>query len=122
MLARAFLNLCRCSYLIPHLMDVGDLQQYVEQTLPPLTNGEIKFYQTSILTRTFNNDTNYASSKIVPLPSGPEEPEEPALQFPDFVFLLSLIAYSTIPARKSMSDKLIDLYSSKLNLGKMDVS
>jgi hypothetical protein len=56
------------------------------------------------------------------LPAGPEEPEEPVLQFSDFLFILSLIAYSTITSRKTMEDKLTDLYSSKLNLGKIDIS
>jgi len=122
MLARSFLKLARASYLIPHLMDVKDLQTFIEQTLPPITNGEIKFYQQQILCKTFKNDTNYAVSKVEPLPSGTEEPEEPALQFNDFLFLLSLIAYSTITSRKTIEDKLVDLYSSKLNLGKIDVN
>jgi hypothetical protein len=65
---------------------------------------------------------NYATSKVNPLPTGPDEPDEPVLQFSEFIFLLSLIAYSTITTRKGMSDKLQDLYSSKLNLGKVDVS
>jgi len=59
---------------------------------------------------------------VDPLPSGPDEPEEPVLQFSDFLFLLSLIAYSTITARKTIQDKLMDLYSSKLNFGKVDVT
>jgi len=45
MFARSFLKLARASYLIPHLMDVKDLQTFLEQTLPPITNGEIRFYQ-----------------------------------------------------------------------------
>ena len=103
-------------------MDVKDLQTFIEQALPPITNGEIKFYQQKILSKTFISDTNYASSKVDPLPAGPEEPEEPVLQFSDFLFLLSLIAYSTITSRKTMEDKLTDLYSTKLNLGKIDIS
>ena len=94
----------------------------IEQTLPPITNGEIKFYQQQILVKYFNNDTNPGVSNIEPLPAGPDDPEEPVLQFSDFLFLLSLIAYTTITSRKTIEDKLIDLYSSKLNLGKLDTS
>jgi hypothetical protein len=72
--------------------------------------------------KAFNTDTNPAVSKVDPLSAGPEDPEEPVLQFSDFLFLLSLIAYTTITSRKTIEDKLIDLYGSKLNLGKIDYS
>jgi len=44
MIARSFLKLCRYNYLIPLLFNIEALQNFIEQTLPPITNGEYEFY------------------------------------------------------------------------------
>ena len=54
--------------------------------------------------------------------AGPDGLAEPALHFHEFVFLLSLMAYTHIKARKGIVEKLQDLYFSKLNLGKPDLA
>ena len=44
MIARSFLKLCGHNYLIPHLFNIENLQAFIQQTLPPISNGEHEFY------------------------------------------------------------------------------
>ena len=46
------------------------------------------------------------------------EPCEPALHFHEFLFLIGLIAYNCIDSSDSMSGKLHDFYTQKLNFRK----
>jgi hypothetical protein len=59
MIARSFLKLCRYYYLIPHLLNIEQLNEYMEITLPPVTGGEMDFYKDKILIRAFDEDKNY---------------------------------------------------------------
>lgn len=59
MIARSFLKLCRYYYLIPHLLNIEQLHEYLEQTLPPYSSGEIEFYHRKILIKAFDEDKNY---------------------------------------------------------------
>lgn len=49
MIARSFLKLCRHKHLIPHLFNIEQLQDYIQQTLPAITNGEQEFYDKNVL-------------------------------------------------------------------------
>lgn len=44
MIARSFLKLCSNIRLIPNVFNIEALQEFIEQTLPPITNGEQEFY------------------------------------------------------------------------------
>jgi len=59
MIARSFLKLCRYNSLIPHLFNIESLHNFVEQTLPPITNGEYDFYEKQKLSEAYNEDKNY---------------------------------------------------------------
>ena len=45
MIARSFLKMCRYTHLIPQLFNIESLEVFMEQTLPPITNGEYDFYE-----------------------------------------------------------------------------
>lgn len=53
MIARSFLKLCGTNYLIPHLFNIENLQVFIQQTLPPITNGEQEFYNENELIKAY---------------------------------------------------------------------
>ena len=61
MLARSFLKLCIDKHLIPNLFDIDDLNRFIEQTLPAITNGEHLFYTNNELVKAYNEDNNLYS-------------------------------------------------------------
>jgi len=67
MIARCFLKLCRYYYLIPHLLNIEQLQEFMEQTLPPVTNGELEFYNKKTLIKAFDEDKNYQTTRVDPM-------------------------------------------------------
>lgn len=67
----------------------------MEQTLPPITNGEQDFYTKDMLRKAYDDDKDYQTSMI------DEQDEEPALHFHEFLFLLGLIAHDRINSNGS---------------------
>jgi hypothetical protein len=45
MIARSFMQLCRYNSLTPHMFNPELLEQFFMQTVPPITQGEIDFYE-----------------------------------------------------------------------------
>jgi hypothetical protein len=90
MIARCFLMMCRQKSLVPDLFNVELLHEFLQQTLPPITQGEIDFYEREELLR-WANDEN-ATSADEPMRDSKGEEMEPALQFHEFLFMLGLIA------------------------------
>lgn len=105
MIARSFLKLCRHNYLIPHLFNIEALQVFMEQTLPPITNGELEFYNNNKLVEAYVEDKNPDSPIGGPMMNEQSgEQMEPALHFHEFIFLMGLIAKNSI----STNDNLIE--------------
>jgi hypothetical protein len=96
MIARSFLKLCRYKHLIPSIMNVEGLHKFIEQTLPPITNGEYDFYEKQLLQDAYDQDKNYQTTMVEPMVSEKGEPMEPALHFHEFVFLMGLVAKNCI--------------------------
>jgi len=91
----------------------------MEQTLPPISNGEQDFYMKGLLRKAYDEDKNYQTTMVEPLyDSITGEMCEPALHFHEFLFLMDLIAYNCIDSSDSMSMKLQDFYIQKLNFRK----
>jgi hypothetical protein len=59
MIARSFLKLCRYKDMIPHLFNIEKLAEFMESTLPPITQGEIEYYEKTKLLTEYNDDKNY---------------------------------------------------------------
>ena len=90
----------------------------MEQTLPPITNGEQDFYNTKVLRTAYDSDKNYQTTMVEPMYNSQGEMCEPALHFHEFLFLLGLIALNSIDSSESISGKLQDFYIQKLNFRK----
>ena len=111
MIAQSFLKLCRYNYLIPHLFNIEALHTFMEQTLPPITNGEHDFYERNKLGEEYTNDKNFQTTIVEPLVNEKGEDMEPALHFHEFLFLLGLIAKNCITSKDdSIQTKLQDFY------------
>jgi len=110
MIARGFLKLCAYNKLIPTLFNIEQLQQFMEQTLPPITNGEQEFYVKERLRKAYDDDKNYQTTLVDPMVDQNGELCEPSLQFHDFLFLLGLIALNCIDSSDNISQKLQDFY------------
>lgn len=96
MIARSFLKLCRYYYLIPHLLNIEQLQEFMEQTLPPVTNGELEFYSKKTLIKAFDEDKNYQTTRVDPMKDRSGEECEPGLHFNEFMFILGVIAHHCV--------------------------
>ena len=118
MIARSFLKMCRYNYLIPTMFNIEQLQKFMEQTLPPITNGEQDFYVKELLRKAYDDDKNYQTTMVEPLIDSSGEMCEPALHFHEFIFLMGLIAHNCIDSSDSISGKLQDFYIQKLNFRK----
>ena len=92
MIARAFLKLSRYHKLIPHVFNIEALHDYVEQTIPPITQGEYDYYENKRLIQEYNEDKNFQTTMVDPIVNEKGEAIEPALHFHEFLFLLGLIA------------------------------
>ena len=79
MIARSFLKLCRYNYLIPHSFNIEALHNFMEQTLPPITNGEYEFYEKQKLCEAYNEDKNYQTTMVEPMVDEKGDPMEPDL-------------------------------------------
>jgi len=86
--------------------------------LPPITNGELEFYDKKKLRKAYDEDQHYQTTRVEPLVNNHGEPCEPALHFHEFLFLLGLIAYYGITTSTKMDQKLQDFYIQKLNFRK----
>ena len=109
MIARSFLKLCRYYYLIPHLLNIEQLNDFMEQTLPPITTGEKEFYHRKLLIKAFDEDKNYQTTRVSPLKDHNGEDCEPTLHFNEFLYILGVIAYHCVNQNKSLAEKLKDL-------------
>ena len=122
MIARSFLKLCRYKHLIPAIMNVEGLHEFVEQTLPPITNGEYDFYEKCMLQDAYDQDKNYQTTMVEPMVNEKGEPMEPALHFHEFVFLMGLIARKCISSETdSIQTKLQEFYTKTLNFKKVKI-
>lgn len=94
----------------------------MEQTLPPITNGEYEFYEKNKLIEAFNEDTN--NNFLDPLQNEKGEDMEPALHFHEYLFLLGLIAKMSMPTSKddSLPSKLQEFYVAKLGFEAVNIS
>mmetsp|Transcript_6121 Transcript_6121/g.10391 ORF Transcript_6121/g.10391 Transcript_6121/m.10391 type:complete len:401 (+) Transcript_6121:548-1750(+) len=121
MIARSFLKLCRYNHLIPHLFNIESLEVFMEQTLPPITNGEYEFYEKQKLSEAYNDDKNFQTTMVEPMVNQKDEAMEPELHFHEFLFLLGLIAKNQINSSKddSIQSKLQEFFVQKLNFKKV---
>jgi hypothetical protein len=120
MIARSFLKLCRYNHLIPSIMNVEALHKYIEQTLPPITNGEYDFYEKQMLQDAYDQDKNYQTTMVEPMVNEKGEMMEPALHFHEFVFLMGLIAKNCIGSETdSIETKLQEFYTKTLKFDKV---
>ena len=108
MVARSFLKMCRYKQLIPSLLPIESLQECMEQTLPPITNGEHDFYVKERLRKAYDED--YQATRVEPMVDASGELTEPALKFHDFLFLLGLIAQEHIRSSETAADRIHDFY------------
>jgi len=98
------------------LFNVETLHEFLEQTLPPVTQGESEFYRNKELINTYNNDKDYQTSRVEPLMvKNTKEVMEPQLLFHQFCFLLGLIAKHTAIG-DTYESKLKQFYEQELNL------
>lgn len=115
MCATSFLKLCRYHQLIPHLFNIEALEQFIEQTLPAITQGEHEFYEKHMLIDAYNKDKDYQRTLVEPMQDEKGQPCEPSLHFHEFVFLLGLIARKCIVSNdSSMQGQLTEFYEEKL--------
>lgn len=122
MVARSFLMLCRYQHLIPNLFNAEALHDFLEQTLPPITAGEIEFFEQKKIIQEYD-DENYQSKLVEPLQNEKGEDIEPALHFHEFLFLLGLIAKNSMKsAKNNIQSKLRDFYVEKLGLEPVDLN
>lgn len=86
----------------------------LQQTLPPISQGEIDFYEREELLR-WANDENATSpdSPMIDQATGAEI--EPALQFHEFLFMLGLIARRCITSSTNIVDQLSEFYIKELD-------
>ena len=120
MVGRSFLKLCRYKCLITNLLNIEELQKFMEQTLPPVSNAEMDFYTKQTLRKAYDNDKNYQTTMVEPIrDKNTGELQEPVLHFHEFLFLLGLIAYYCIDTSEQMPGKLRDFYIEKLNFRKV---
>lgn len=107
MIARAFLKLCDKKGLVPNLFNQEQLQEYIQQTLPPISNEELEYYKENKLIEAFSKNTNPMAT------INDREVGEPALHFHEFIYLLGLIA-RTMAADGQIDGQLQEFYCSKL--------
>lgn len=100
MVARAFLMLCRYKHLIPNLFNAEALHDFLEQTLPPISAGEIEFFEQKKIIAEYD-DESYQMKLVEPLQNEKGEDIEPALHFHEFLFLLGLIAKNSMKTAKN---------------------
>lgn len=130
MIARSFLKLCRYKHLIPQLFNIEKLSEFVEATLPPITQGEIDYYDNKKLNQEYNDDKNYQTTMVEPMINEKGEVMEPALHFHEFLFLLGLIAKNCMPGKEkdgkeidnSIQTKLTEFYTQRLNFNPVKVA
>lgn len=122
MVARAFLMLCRYLHLIPNLFNAEALHHYLQQTLPPISNGEHEFYENKKIIAEYD-DESWQQKFVEPFVNEKGELTEPALHFHEFLFLLGLIAKNCIKSAKNntIQQKLIDFYVEKLQFNEVDM-
>ena len=94
MIARSFLQMCRSKSLIPNLFNVELLHEFFQMTLPPITQGEIDFFEREELIKWYNDEN--ASGGDEPMTDDKGDVIEPSLQFHEFIYLLGLIARKCI--------------------------
>ena len=116
MVGRSFLKMCRYKQLIPSLLPIESLAECMEQTLPPITNGEQEFYTKECLRRAYDED--YQATRVEPMVDPSGELLEPALKFHEFLFLLGLIAWEHIRSSETAADRIQDFYVQRLGFGK----
>ena len=83
----AFLKMCRCKHLIPHLLNVEALQDFISSIYTPMTVPENKWMEEEkVLLKICEKDVNPTQTHIE------TNDEEPKLLFHEFIFLLAMIA------------------------------
>ena len=113
--------MCRDKSLIPNLLNVEQLNEYFIRTLPPITQGEIEFYDKKELI-TWNNEYNEQQSADHPLYNAKGDLIEPSLHFHEFLFLLGLIAKNRMPNgnERPIEEVLKEFYIRKLEFEQVD--
>jgi hypothetical protein len=96
----AFLKLCRCKHLIPHLFNLEDLRKLITEVYTPMTVAEHTWIEEKkMIEFIYNKDVNPQDSRIE------KYDDEPKLFFHEFIFLLAIIASTSktsdsLPAAK----------------------
>ena len=88
MVVSAFLKMCRVKHMIPNLLNIETLQDFIAlHVLTPMTNEEHEYMiDKKRLLSIYNEDVNPNESQCLP------EDGEPGLLFHEFIILLGLIA------------------------------
>jgi hypothetical protein len=94
------------------MFNIEDMQTYLKATAPPVTSDEYHFFENNEMIRFYEADMQQPVVFIDPMKG------EPALQFHEFVFLLSRIAISTVTSSGSISGKLNDFFVEQLGFQK----
>ena len=121
MIARCFLSMCQYKSLIPNLFNVEALQEFFQITLPPVTQGQIDFYELEKLIAWYNEEGSGADE---PMKDSKGDEIEPAMQFHEFLFMLGLVARKSIPISNdcpTFKEQLQELYVRKLELNPVNV-
>lgn len=93
----AFLKMCRCKHLIPHVFTVEDLQSFIKDIYNPMTPAEYTWMEEKrMLINIYQSDVNPHDSSVE------KHDDEPKLLFHEFIFLLA-----TIATKKNTSDALV---------------
>lgn len=93
----------------------------MEQTVPPITNGEYEFFEKQKLCDAYNEDKNFQTTMVEPLVDSKGEQVEPELHFHEFLFILGLIAKNCVNSTNddSIQSKLKELFDHKLEFRKV---
>lgn len=110
MYVSAFLKLARCESLINEMLNVETLHDFIQQTIPPMTQKEYEYLERDKrLLTIYNEDKSPMQTQLLP------EEGEPGLHFHEFIFLLGLIAIHCTDHAPGTATLIEDFFIEKLN-------
>ncbi len=114
MAVSAYLKLARTNSLIPTMLNVETLAEFISQVIPPITPEEYKYIESKALMTVYNQDMNPAQTSCEPVNG------EPGLLFHEFIFLMGIIALHCMGTSPSTSSLIEDFFVEKLNFTRVD--